>query len=65
MPNSFETPWAITHQASLMGFPKQEYWSRLSFLYPVALFDTGIKTVTADSLSLSYQGSHGSDILLK
>ena len=25
-------PWTVAHQASLsMGFPKQEYWSKLSF----------------------------------
>ena len=29
---SFATPWAIAHQASLsMGFPRQEYWSGLPF----------------------------------
>ena len=28
----FVTPWTVAHQASLsMGFPKQEYWSELSF----------------------------------
>ena len=26
------TPWTVAHQAPLsMGFPKQEYWSRLPF----------------------------------
>ena len=31
--NSFATPWTIAHQASLsMGFPRQGYWSGLTFL---------------------------------
>ena len=33
--DSFVTPWAIAHQASLsMGFSRQEYWSGLSFPSP-------------------------------
>ena len=33
--NSFVTPWAIAHQATLsMGFPRQEYWSGLPCLPP-------------------------------
>ena len=32
MSESFVTPWTVAHQASLsMGFPRQEYWSGLSF----------------------------------
>ena len=28
----FATPWTVAHQAPLsMGFPRQEYWSRLPF----------------------------------
>ena len=28
----FVTPWTVAHQASLsMGFPRQEYWSGLSY----------------------------------
>ena len=31
----FETPWTVAHQALLfMGFPRQEYWSRLPFPSP-------------------------------
>ena len=31
----FATPWTIAHQAPLsMGFPRQEYWSGLSFPSP-------------------------------
>ena len=32
MSNSFGIPWAVAHQAPLsMGFPRQEYWSGLTF----------------------------------
>ena len=35
MSYSFVTPWTVAHQASLsMGFPQQEYWSRLPFPSP-------------------------------
>ena len=47
-----------------MGFPKQEYWSGLSFPSPGDLPYPGIKPESpaspafqADSLPLSYQGS--------
>ena len=31
------TPWTVAHQAPLsMGFPRQEYWSRLQFPSPVS-----------------------------
>ena len=34
MSNSFVTPWAVACQTPLsMGFPRQEYWSRLSFSF--------------------------------
>ena len=40
----FATPCTIAHQASLsMGFPKQEYWSELSFPPPGDLFNPGIE----------------------
>ena len=30
--DSFATPWTVAHQVPLsMGFPRQEYWSDLSF----------------------------------
>ena len=35
MPDSFETPWTVAHQAPLsMGFPRQEYWRGLPFTSP-------------------------------
>ena len=31
----FATPWTVARQAPLfMGFPRQEYWTGLLFLYP-------------------------------
>ena len=56
------TPGTVAHQAALsMGFPRQEYWSGLSFSSPGNLPDTGIKSgsppLQADSLRLSHQGS--------
>ena len=44
MSNSFATPWTIACQAPLsMGFPRQEYWSGLSFPAPGNLPDPGIE----------------------
>ena len=44
MSNSFLTPWTVAHQAPLpMGFPRQEYWSGLTFPPPGDLPDPGIK----------------------
>ena len=38
------TPWSVAHQAPLsMQFSRQEYWSRLSFLFPGGLPDAGIE----------------------
>ena len=35
MSDSFEAPWTVAHQAPLsMGFPRQEYWSELTFPSP-------------------------------
>ena len=58
----FVTPRTVAHQAPLsMGFPKQEYWSRLSFPLPGDLPDPGIEPMSlvspalqADSLPLSH-----------
>ena len=37
--------WTLAHQAlQCMGFPRQEYWSGLSFLFPGYLPDPGIKS---------------------
>ena len=44
MSDSFATPWTIACQAPLsMGFPRQEYWSGLSFPAPGDLLDPGIE----------------------
>ena len=57
------TPWIIAHQVPLsMGFSRQEYWSRLSFLSPGDLPDPGIKpgslVLQADSLPSKPPGKH-------
>ena len=40
----FGTPRTVAHQAPpFMGFSRQEYWSRLSFLPPGDLPDPGIE----------------------
>ena len=40
----FATPWTATHQAPLsMRFPRQEYWSGLSFSSPWDFSNPGIK----------------------
>ena len=51
----FATPWSVAHQAPLsMGFPRQEYWSRLPFPSPGNLPSTRIElrspALQADSL---------------
>ena len=48
-------PWTVAHQAPLsVGFPRQEYWSGLSFPSPGELLNLGIKPrspeLQADSL---------------
>ena len=46
---TFATPWteACSRQAPLsMGFPRQEYWSGLSFPSPRDLPDLGIEPVS-------------------
>ena len=41
------TPWSIAHHAPLsMGFPRQEYWSRLPFLSPRNLPKLGVKSMS-------------------
>ena len=56
--NSLVTPWTAALQAPLsMGFPKQEYWRRLSFPSLGYLSNPGIEPVSptwqVDSLLLS------------
>ena len=44
---SFLTPWTVAHQDPLsMRFPRQEYWSGLSFPSPGDLPDPGIKPLS-------------------
>ena len=46
------TPWTVAYQASLsMGFPRQKYWSRLSFPSPKDLPGPGIEPA---SLALAW-----------
>ena len=45
---TLQPPWTVAHQASLsMGFPRQEYWSGLSFPSPRGHFHPGIKPTSA------------------
>ena len=42
--SDLETPWTVARQAPLcMGFPRQEYWSRLPFPPPGDLPISGIE----------------------
>ena len=51
------TPWTVTRQAPLsMGFPRQEYWSGVSFQPPGNPYP-GIKPVSLASLALCHLGS--------
>ena len=60
----FETLWTLAHQAPLsMGFPRQEYWSRLPFPSPRDLPEPGIEPMSLISpalaggfLTLDHQG---------
>ena len=60
MSNSFLTPWTVTCQAPLsMRFPRQEYWSGLSFPSPGESSQPKSRTRAAlqvDSLPLSHLG---------
>ena len=48
MSDSLVTPWTVAHQAPLsMGFPRQEYWSGLPFLFPGDLPNPGIEPALA------------------
>jgi len=41
------TPWRVAHQASpSMGFPRQEYWSRLPFPSPWNLPNSGTEPIS-------------------
>ena len=48
------TPWTVAQQAALsMGFPRQEYWSRLPCSPPGNLPDPEIKAVSLASPALA------------
>ena len=50
----FVTPWTVAHQVPLsVGFPRQEYWSKLSFPSPEDLPDPGIKPMSLVSPALA------------
>ena len=52
MSNSFATSWNVACQAPLsMGFPRQEYWSGLSFPSPENLPDPWIEPMPPVSAS--------------
>ena len=47
-------PWTIVCQAPLsMGFPRQEYWNRLPFLFPGDLPHPGIQPASLVSPALA------------
>ena len=49
----FEAPWAVAHQAPLpMTFPRQEYWSGVSFPPP------GGSSPPRDQTNVSYYSTH-------
>ena len=50
----FVTPWTAARQAHLsVGFPKQEYWSELSFSLPGDLPDPEIEPASPESPALA------------
>ena len=52
--NSFATPWTVARQAPLsMGFPRQEYWSGLSFPPPGELPAPGMELQSLTSPALA------------
>jgi len=53
--SDFATPWTVAHQVPLsVGFPRQEYWSGLSFPSPGDLPDPGIKLTSPASQANSF-----------
>ena len=54
MPESFLTSWTVARQCPLsMGFPRQEYWSRLLFPSWGGLPNPGIKPASPESPALA------------
>ena len=46
---TFVTPWTVAHQSPLsMGFPRQEYWSGLTFPSPGDLLNPGIERTSSE-----------------
>ena len=67
--DSLATPWMVARQTLLsMGFPRQEYWSGLTFPSPGDLPHLGIKPMSpawqVDSLPLSHLGSPSAEFTI-
>ena len=46
--------WTVAHQTLLsLGFPRQEYWSRLLFTTPGDFPDPGIKAMSPETPALA------------
>ena len=45
--NSFATPWTVVYKAALsMGFPRQDYWSKLPYSSPGDFLEPGTETAS-------------------
>ena len=50
----FTVPWTVSRQAILsMGFPRQDYWSRLPLLIPGDLPDPGTEPASSVAPALA------------
>ena len=63
MSDSFASPWTVAQQVPLsMGFPRQEYWSRLPFPFLRDLPNPGIEpsfpALAADFFTAEPPGKH-------
>ena len=64
MSNSFATPWTEAHHTPLsMGFPRQEYWTRLPFSSPGDLPDPGINPASPALRGIFYTTGKFLDLL--
>ena len=55
--SSLVTPWTVGRQAPVsLGFPREEYWSGLSFPPPGDLPDLGMSHKTISLMSLAWAG---------
>ena len=51
---TFVTTWTVAHQVPLsVGFPRQKYWSDLSFPSPEDFSNSGMKPMSLVSLTLA------------